>query len=304
MSQGALIVNYVGHGGPKSFDHVFWGSKAYPIFADSDADKVACEPGKNPIVLITACLTGAFDEKEQSVGESLILNPKGAVAVFAASRESSPITNGILSLELTKRLFEQAGEVEAAARPRLGERLRAALAELSLESGGDEGKMVLGFARMSGESDEILGQLMRDGRAVYNLLGDPALQVQYASTTKLEAPAEAQAGKTIEAKLASGTIERATLERLRKPPKGVKGLPAETSPDSLTSPEVREKILKTYGKANDFVVLEGKLEGAKATFALPKDLKRGSYILKVWSKDAGGTVASARVQVEASDEDE
>jgi hypothetical protein len=304
LSQGALIVNYVGHGGPESFDHVYWGTKSYPIFGRADAEKVACEGSHNPIVLITACLTGAFDEEEETVGEALVLNPKGAIAVFAASRESSPITNAILSLELTSRLFKDAGEVDPAARPRLGERLRAALADLSPTSGEGEGKAVLAFAKMMGMTDELLAQFLRDGRAVYNLLGDPALAVQYPRAAKLEAPEESQAGKTIEVTAAGLVIERATLERTRKPPSTLKGLPESTRPEALTSPEIRKKILKTYGKANDFVVLEGKPSGSKATFALPKDLPRGTYVLKVWTAQGGPAVAAARVQIEEADDDD
>ncbi len=294
LSEGALILNYIGHGGPESFDDVYWGARRYPIFSRADAEKVACTDSHMPIVLITACLTGAFDEPDPTVGEALILNPRGAVAVFAASRESNALTNALLSLELTSRLFKQAGDVEKSARPRLGDRLRAALDELSIHSGEEEGKTVVGFARMMGEDDEHLAQLMRDGRSVYNLLGDPALVIQYPRMVKLEAPEDATAGTTIELKAEGVTIERATLERLRKTPRGLKGLPEDTSPEALASSEVRERILATYKKANDFVVLAG----AGPRLELPRDLAGGSYILKAWGTGGGPAIASARIEIE------
>jgi hypothetical protein len=65
---------------------------------------------------------------------------------------------------------------------------------------------------------------------------------------------------------------------------------------------VRKKILETYAAANDLVVAEGKVEGGKATLTVPKDLKFGEYIIKVWSTDGGAAVGSARIQVEDADE--
>ena len=95
-----------------------------------------------------------------------------------------------------------------------------------------------------------------------------------------------------------------TLERRRAPPKGLKGLPEGTSPDALTSPEVRKKILETYAAAHAFVICEGKVDGAKATLELPKDLPAGTYLVKVFGAQGDTAIGSARIEVEEFEEPE
>ncbi|MBI3724148.1 hypothetical protein HY251_09385, partial [bacterium] len=225
LSEGPLIFDYIGHGSQHNVDTVHWGTRRFPILRREDAAKVSGEKGRHPIALITACWTGAFDEPEPTVGEALLLNPRGAVAVFAASRVSHPFANALLSLELTRRLFEKAGEVEPDARPRLGERLRGALDDLSLESGGAEGKTVRTFAGTMLNEAGLMERLIEDERHLYNLLGDPALVVRYPRSRKVVAPAKAQAGETIDVSLEGDAGDlQVTLERGRALRKDLEGL--------------------------------------------------------------------------------
>jgi hypothetical protein len=315
LSQGPLVFDYVGHGAPWALDDVHvplekptkkkpWPPEArFPILRTEDAAKVACEPGRNPIVLITACWTGCFDEPERSVGETLFLNPKGAVAVFAASRVSHPLANALLSLELTENLFALRDHTNAE-RPRLGERLARAQARLSPKCGGEEGKVVMGFAKMMLEgSEELAGRLCEDDKRLFNLLGDPAL-VPHEPKLALEVRTVGKVtpGSKIEVNVADekGPVVPAlvTLERLRGVPEGVEGLPSSTKGRALVEDaEVRERILATYKRANDPVVARGKVEDGRATLDLPGDLAPGKYVVKIYARGEESLVGSLRIEV-------
>jgi hypothetical protein len=306
LSQGSLIFDYIGHGATESLDDVHWGAKRFPILRRQDAERVHCEKGQYPIALITACWTGCFDQPETTVGEALVLNPRGPVAVFAASRVSHPFANALLSLDLTRRLFQRGPEVTADRRPRLGERLRAALDELSLESGGAEGKTVVAFgSSMLGEKG-LAPRLIEDERHLYNLLGDPALAIRYPRQLSVDAGAQAQAGTSFPVELEASdplTLVTATLERMRGVPKGLEGLPAETGPDALADPAVRKRVLETYARANAPIVVTGTVKGARAVLDLPATLEPGTYVLKVYArmvKGGEGLVASSRIEVAAA----
>jgi hypothetical protein len=288
LSNGPLIFDYVGHGAPLNFDDVTWGEKWFPIFSVEDAKSVHCEDGHYPIALITACWTGCFDQPDRTVAETLVLNPKGAVACLAASRISHPFANALLSLELTERLFKD-GE------SRLGERVKGALDSLSLESGGAEGHMVVAFARGMLEEEGLESRLLEDERHLYNLLGDPALQVRLPRRVSVSAPAEAPAGTTVEATCDDKEIASATLERKRAVRSDLQGLDAGTGPEALRDAGTRKRILQTYERANDLVLVKGEAKGARAVLSLPRDLEPGKYVLKL--QLTTGEVGSTTLEV-------
>lgn len=289
LSQGPLIFDYVGHGATESLDTVHWGKKRFPIFTAADAAKVACPEGRNPIALITACWTGCFDQPERTVGEALLLNPKGAVAVLAASRISHPFANALLSLDLTQSLFEESGE-------RLGTRVRKTLDGLSLESGGAEGKMVVSFGSSMLEEEGLADRLIEDERHLYNLLGDPALVVKLPRRISVDAPAEAPAGTTVAVAAGEAELASVTLERVRAPRNDLSGLDATAGPDSMKDAATEARVRDTYQRANDLVLVRGTVSGARAVLALPRDLAPGKYVVKLATR--AGAVGSMTLVVQ------
>lgn len=288
LSAGPLVFDYIGHGAPETFDTVHWERKRFPILTAEDAAKVSCEDGHYPIALITACWTGAFDQPERTVGEALLLNPTGAVAVLAASRISHPFANALLSLELTEKLFQESDAP-------LGDRIRAALDGLSLESGNAEGKLVVSFGSSMLEEDGLGERLIEDERHLYNLLGDPALRVRLPRPISVDAPAGAPAGTSVSV-TAKSEIAACTLERARAVRTDLQGLDPATKPSAMKDEAVLKQVLATYARANDFVCARGVLDGVRAVLALPRDLAPGTYVIKVLTKDGGA--GSARLVVQ------
>ncbi|MEZ0227398.1 MAG: C25 family cysteine peptidase [Planctomycetota bacterium] len=292
ISAGPLIFDYIGHGATESLDTVHWEKKRFPIFTAQDAEKVSCPEGRYPIALITACWTGCFDQPERTVGEALLLNPKGAVAVLAASRISHPFANALLSLDLTESLFRESDE-------RLGTRIRKTLDGLSLKSGGAEGRMVVNFSASMLEEENIAERLIEDERHLYNLLGDPALVIRLPRRISVDAPAEAPAGKTVEVKAGDAELAALTLERVRAPRGDLAGLDAKTGPDSMKDAAVVERVRDTYRRANDLVLATGTLDGARGMLALPRELPPGKYVIKLTTRT--GAVGSAPLVVKETE---
>ena len=79
LNNGALIVNYNGHGSTEQW--------SFANFLDDDAATALNNGQRLPVYLLMDCLNGFFhDVYTQSLAESLILSPNGgAVAVWASS---------------------------------------------------------------------------------------------------------------------------------------------------------------------------------------------------------------------------
>ncbi len=275
ISAGPLIFDYVGHGAPETLDTVHWGRKRFPILTAKDAWNVDCKDGHYPIALLTACWTGAFDQPERTVGEALALNPHGAVAVLAASRVSHPFANALLSLELTERLFKQGDE-------RLGDRFKDALDDLSLKSGGAEGKLVVQFGKGQLDEEGLAERLIEDERHLYNLLGDPALVMRLPRPISVEAPDEAPAGTRVVVKAGGSTLLALTLEKPRSVRSDIQGLDPAQGPEVMSDAAVEKQVRETYARANDLVVVHGSVDGARGVLDLPRDLEPGQhYLVKV-----------------------
>ncbi|MDZ4722982.1 MAG: type IX secretion system sortase PorU [candidate division Zixibacteria bacterium] len=97
FNDGALVINYVGHGNPEIWAHegVFKRSSDLPRLANSD---------KLALVFAASCAIGFFDDpKRQGMGEDLLsMTNGGAIAVVAASRLVYSFDNS----EYNKKVYE------------------------------------------------------------------------------------------------------------------------------------------------------------------------------------------------------
>jgi len=305
LNEGCLILNYIGHGHRDGFDNLHLGRRRYPIFMRSDVPDVACAK-RAPIVIVTACWTGAFDyvEAEEPVGERLFEHPGGPIAVIAGTRITHPVGNSILSKDLVGAFFG-----EDARRARLGDVLSTAKRDVL--SKRDEYRDLMDVIALPfiGGSVSTLNRINRDTLHHYVLLGDPALVPALPmADAKVEVGGAAVSGRPLVVRGEAPGIETGralvTLEVQRKTIRG------DTQPVDLAKPGAAETVLENYAVANDKVcaraevpVVGGRFE---ATLALPDDLLPVRHYVKAycWSdgsrRDAAG---SLEVRVEVGDEE-
>lgn len=269
LDDGALLVNYVGHGHSHSLDRLYVGERAFPVCDVESARSLRVEGGRLPLALLIACWTGRYDMPggRRSLGEELLFNPHGPVAVVAGSRMTHPYANAVFQKDFTQQLcvarLETVGAVDLAATRALAEPDEQ---DLQLEL------LAMGLAQaMDWATPPADLRAMHMG--LYNLLGDPATRIAYPSE-KIEdlrcallgtsAPSPAATGAT--AALDARTLTIAVTGRA---PAGRAGTVAVTleSPraaiprrDDLTpvrgadDPDLESKTARNYSLANDKVL--------------------------------------------------
>ncbi len=139
MSQGALIMNYSGHGGPGSISHEY-------VLTLQDFQSTISK--HLPLWVTASCDIMPFDGQEENIGETALLNDKGgAIAFFGTTRTVYQSYNRLMNLAFTRHLLSSRQK-----RTAIGEAVRLAKNQL-IQTG----------------SDQTANKLQ------YTLLGDPAL---------------------------------------------------------------------------------------------------------------------------------
>lgn len=140
QKNGALIMDYVGHGAPESISHEYvLRLKDFEDFRNINL----------PVWITASCDVGPFDGNASTIGETVVNNEKGGgVAFFGTTRTVLAFYNKFMNEEFMKALFT----IKDGKRTTLGEANRIAKTEL-VTSGRD----------------------MTKNKFHYSLLGDPAL---------------------------------------------------------------------------------------------------------------------------------
>ncbi|MBT9560758.1 MAG: hypothetical protein IV100_32340 [Myxococcales bacterium] len=285
MNEGALIAGYVGHGKESNFDRIEFRGADYPIGTVEDMKALDIAAG-HPFFISLTCLTGAFDQPEESLAEAMVNNPRGAIAAFAASRVVHPYANGLLAQAFAKVFFigrpktlgDGLLEVQ-----KLAPTFRATILEVAY-----------GFE---------VSQLLLEHLGLYHLFGDPATRLRYAEAAELAvtaggAPAERVApGQTLEARVTAPDLppgdavftvetQRSTLRGQRRP---------WSELQSLSDAELEAAMADNYRKAMDKVVqaVRARTEAGSASAVLAAPTAPGRYAVKVLVTGAGRSLATS-----------
>ena len=122
LQQGALLVNYSGHGATTSITHE-------KLFMLADAESVNMK--RLPVWVTATCDFSRFDDYNTSAGEALLLNPNGgASALFTTTRVVYSDGNLSLNTELIKNLFVKHSD---GTRYRMGDVMKLAKCELGAQ---------------------------------------------------------------------------------------------------------------------------------------------------------------------------
>lgn len=251
LNEGSLFWIYIGHGLPRTLDYVRVPGDYHPVFTANDVDRIACRNGA-PIAAFLSCYAGAYDLRQDCLGEELLRHPGGPVAVLASSRVALPYGLGVLSTEMLNECFLKK-------KATLGEVLLYAKRNSMNETSADPRRRMLdGISKAISPVEATTLDERREHLYLVNLLGDPLLRIRQPQKVKIASPKRATSGETIEVKLTSPLSGEATVElvvrrdRLRFRPQPRKKY--ETTAAALT------EFNDTYQAANNPVLITTKVK--------------------------------------------
>lgn len=147
FNEGALMVNYSGHGSPDVISHEL-------VIGKSDMEQL--QSPRLPVWVTVSCDITPFDNSTMSFGEYAFLNPKGgAIALMTSTRTTFADQNRRINYFFSKYLFSRD---ESNRRLSLGDAMR--MAKCSLITSGTPSM-----------------QDMTENKLNYVLIGDPALVI-------------------------------------------------------------------------------------------------------------------------------
>lgn len=286
INGGALVAVYAGHGLEQSFDHAYFRGQGYSIGSVPDLERIDVDNG-SPLFISLTCLTGDFGEpRERSVAETMLLRPRGPIAIFASSGVSHPYPNLLYARLLIEGLLgERAATVGDAVL-----RAKKALPDASMP-----------FAQLFVPGDHR--EIKESHLHLYNLLGDPALKLRLPAALKVSLPPEGvAAGATIDVDVQGATADAAFTLTMETERVAVK--PGITSPDRLDEMPIDaafSAMSKNYAIANDKVLttVNGRFKGGSEKLKLAAPKQPGRYVVKLLSvADRGVAVGHVRFTIQ------
>ena len=194
LNRGALLAAYVGHGNIQSFDGIRHRGRRYNIGTVREAEEMAIRSGA-PFFVVLACLTGAFDDfYGTAIGEAMVRNPNGPVAVLAASRVVHPYTNGLWAKAFTDVFITSRAKT-------VGDGLLA----LRARAPHHRIPMVELWQKLDG------AELMAEQNGLYNLMGDPATRLRYPLEANVSIRSAVRAGQDVTVAIQAPGIKFGTL---------------------------------------------------------------------------------------------
>jgi hypothetical protein len=289
MNQGGMFWVYIGHGYVNTLDYLQSGDALLPIMTNNNVPSVNTG-ARAPIAVFLACYTGAFDAREDSLAEQLVLSETGPIAAIAASRVSGPYGLAMLADGLLDSCFDKQtatlGEVILNAK-------RGLLDDTKYESQGenlDQIGMINAIADAMSPVDYDLRAERLEHVWQMNLIGDPMLRLSHPTRLEITAPSVAEPGETISVRGSATIAGKFTLELAR-----CRGQIQTQTKDSRVGTETaaeRERYQQRYIEANASLIVSQKAESEPGAFALqiqiPADLPRGKYCLRLFAEGQTG----------------
>jgi hypothetical protein len=194
-NEGCLFWVYIGHGHTTELDKVSIPGERFHILNVNDCGKMRSRAGE-PIAIMLACYTAAFDQPQDCLAEQLLKAEGGPVAVYGGSRVTMPYAMGVMGTSLMQEYFQEH-------RPTLGETILAAKRKTMARIDDPENpvglnRMLLdGVAAMISPNKTELEAERREHLHIFHLLGDPMLTLVHPQQAELTAASEAQAGQRV-----------------------------------------------------------------------------------------------------------
>ena len=191
LNEGSLFWVYMGHGHPHRLDYVRTPIGGFPMFRDEDAERVNCQQG-NPIALMLACYTGAFDLPKDCLAEKLVNQPGGPIAALCGSRVTMPCGMSLLSVGLIEEYFSgnsaTLGEMFLAAKRKLMETSELAKNSPAVPTSQSQYRDTIRMlSKTLSPAGNALDTEAKEHVHLFHLLGDPLLRVMRPQEIQLTA---------------------------------------------------------------------------------------------------------------------
>ncbi len=293
LGEGAWFWVYIGHGYHLALDRVRVPDTDYHILGVSDVPKLKLKHGP-PIAMFLACYTGAFDATDDCLAERMLAEPDGPVAIFAGSRVTMPYAMTIMGTGLMSQCFTH--------RPAtLGEAiLEAKRAMVRPADPKDKQRtMIDTIAAVVSSAPKQLAEERAEHILLFNLIGDPLLQLHYPRRIDLEVAPKATSGERLTVVGTSSINGPATAElvvrrdRLTFSPPGRSEFPV-TSGALAAFQEI-------YERANNRCLTSVETTITNGTFSLDLEIPphaHGPCHVRLFVQDSGGfATGSADVEI-------
>ena len=167
MQQGALIMDYAGHGRADAVSHEY--VLTLPDFSTTTSLRL-------PLWVTASCDIMPFDGQEENIGETALFNKQGgAIAFFGTTRTVYQTQNRLMNLAFTRQVLsrDETGQMMP-----IGEAVRRAKGELVTTG------IIVGYQKDSqGNLQPIWSTDRSENKLQYSLLGDPAMRLALPTAT-------------------------------------------------------------------------------------------------------------------------
>jgi hypothetical protein len=271
FSEGSLAVAYLGHGSRLRLDRMRFDGIKYDILTEEDVPYLEARRGA-PIAFLVCCNAGQFDGAPDCLGEAMIKQAGGPVAVIASSRVSMPYGNAAFAVEMLRTLYDPA-------QPTLGEAMRVAKRRTYPDQPNDEGRVFLETVGAVYQPDaELRARERLEHLYLFNLLGDPCMRLPVPGALEVQARRD---GTRVEATVNAPAAGLLVVEAMR-PRTLARGARAGDRP---------EQFEEAYRKANVGEITRHKVTldkagPARVQIELPAGLAPGTYALRAYLKGA------------------
>jgi len=287
LNEGSLLTVYAGHGNEDAFDRARYRGKRYAIGSTKELEALNIEQG-SPIFVSLTCLTGDYGRTsgERSIAETMILHPRGPIAVFAASDVSHPYPNLLYAQALLDSFLVQRHAT-------LGAGIVAAKLSMLDRS------IPLASLLVPGDLEAI----KKEHLTLYNLLGDPATHVRLPLHATVSLPeTQVKPGAPLRVSVTSEGLGEASLlatvetERSALKP----GLISSGTIEKMPLETAFETMAKNHAIAMDKILSrkESKFVGPTMSLDVVAPEAAGRYVVKVLLRGEGGRVAAGHVRFE------
>jgi hypothetical protein len=292
LNQGCLFWVYMGHGQVCELEPLPVPGGKYPVLGPEELPHLA-SAASPPIALLYCCYSGAFDARVDCLGETMLHQPGGPVAVLAGSRMTMPYGMAALASEMLDACFAERCETLGA---------MALQAQNKMHGGGEGSPRRQWLDRLAGfasPSRDELPQERADHAQLFNLLGDPLLTVRRPQQVALTVPPRATVGDRLEVVGRSPVVGKCVLELVVRRDRLTFTPPArwEYNADDGALKEFNA----VYQRANDPRLLSQELSVPagefRATFDLPAEAAGACHVRVFVSGKEDFAAGAADVQV-------